>query len=109
MRIIKTRAKNYKGIMGRIMMGLVFFSMIAGISGVTAFGDDHRRFDRDRGERRRFEHRGHDRFRYEHRRRIYRHYGYGYGVPVYAPPPVIYAPPPPPPGVSIFFPPIVIR
>lgn len=107
MSIIKTRARDFRGIMGKIMIGLIFFSMIAGLSGVTAFGDAHRRFNRDRFERRRFEHRGHYRYRHEHWRRVYRPYRYGYGYPIYAPPPVIYEPPPP--GISVFFPPIVIR
>lgn len=107
MRIIKTRAKNFKGIVGRIVVRLIFFSLIVGLSGLTAFGDDHGRFDRGRYDRGRFERRGPDRYRYEHGRRVYRPYGYGYRAPIYVPPPVIYEPPPP--GITIFLPPFVIR
>lgn len=113
MRRIIPGVNNFKTIPSRILMGLICLSMIGGLSVVTALGDEHRgRGPGDRG-------RGHDhiervspnRYYYEHGRRVYRPYGYGYGyaAPLYAPPPVIYAPPPPPPGISIFFPPIVIR
>ncbi len=104
MRTSKTRGRKFTSTIGKIVMALIFASMIGGTSGVWAqprYDDRHPRPD----EQRRYERR--DRERYEHRRRIYRRY-----VPppaVYAPPPVVYAPPAPPPGISIFFPPIIIR
>jgi hypothetical protein len=96
---------NFGSIIGKIMMVLVLAAMIGSIDVAPALGrDDHkdegRRHDNGRKEIRG---RGYDRDRYERDRRDYRPYGYGY-----APPPVIYAPPPQP-GISIFFPPIVIR
>ena len=96
---------KFRSVAGKIIMGLIFAALVGSINVVPALGDDHGR--NGRYDNRRYEHRGrgHDRDRYERDRRDYRPYGYGYG---YAPPPVIYAPPPQP-GISIFFPPIVIR
>ena len=93
---------KFRSVAGKIIMGLVFATMVGGIDVVPALGDDH-----DRGgkhDNRRYEDRGrgHDRDRYDHNRRDYR--PYGHGERVYAAPPVIYAPPPPPPGISIFLP-----
>ncbi len=87
-----------------MMMGFVLAAMIGSIDVAPAFGQsDHRRGGRyeNRG-------RGHERghYVYERGRRVYR--PYGYREPVYIPPPVFYAPPPPP-GISIFFPPFIIR
>lgn len=64
--------------------------------------------ENDNGRRYEQKGRDHDRGRYvvERGRRVYR--PYGYRERVYVSPPVVYAPPPPP-GISIFFPPIVIR
>jgi hypothetical protein len=84
---------------GKIVMALVFASMIGGISIVPAFGKDndgHKRY----GEHGRYEH-----GRYEHGRRVYQappRYYY-YSEPVYAPPPVVYVPAPSP-GISLVFP-----
>jgi len=97
-------AWNFGSIVGKIIMGLVLAAMIGSIDIAPALGkDDHK--DRGRHDNGRYEHRGpgYDHKRYERDRRDYRPYGYGY-----APPPVIYAPPPQP-GISVFFPPIVIR
>ncbi len=96
---------NFRSLVDKIMMGVVLAAMISSIGVAPAFGkDDHKRkgkhgngFYEPRG-------RGYDRDRY--RQRVYR--PYGYRERVYIPPPVVYEPPPPP-GISIFFPPIVIR
>jgi hypothetical protein len=98
---------NFSSIVGKIMMGLVLAAMIGSIDVAPALGkDDHK--DKGRHDNGRYEQRGrgYDRDRYERERRDYR--PYGYRERYYAPPPVIYAPPPPP-GISIFFPPIIIR
>jgi len=103
-----TGVRKFRPIAGKIMMGLVFASMIGGLSAGPALGRDDFRYPGpyDQG---RYERRGQDRdwHYYERGRRVYR--PYGYNAPVYAPPPIFYAPPPPPPGISIFLPPIVIR
>ena len=96
-------------IVGRILLAFIFASVIGVISAGPALGKndnrgqgpkqqgrhDNRRWQNDRG--------WHDNYS----RRVYRPYRYR-PAPVYAPPPVIYAPLPSP-GISIFFPPIVIR
>ena len=83
------------------MMGLVFAAMIGSVDVVPAIGRD----DRERNER-------HDNGRYEERGRGHererRDYRYYHREKIYVPPKAIYEPPPPP-GISIFFPPIVIR
>ena len=84
-----TRPGKVKSTIGKIVIALVFVSMIGGISIAPAFGRDE---GRDRG---RHEARGHYR-----------------GERYYAPPPVVYAPPPvvyPPypyasPGINFVFP-----
>jgi hypothetical protein len=94
MKTSKTRARKFNATVGRIVLALVFASMIAGISITPAFGKDK---DRGKGY--------HERGRYEHGRRVYqppRHY---YPAPVYAPPPVVYYPAPyQSPGISLVFP-----
>ena len=98
---------NFRSIVGKIMMGLVLAAMICSIDVMPALGkDDHKaKGKHDSG---RYEHRGpgYDHDRYVHGR-PYGYYGHRERV-YYPPPPVIYAPPPPP-GISVFFPPIVIR
>jgi hypothetical protein len=92
-----TRARKFSSTVGKIVMALVFASMIGGISiAPAAFGrDNDRRGGYDRG---------HERDRYEHRRPVYRPRAY-YPAPVYAPPPVVYAPAPyQSPGISLVFP-----
>ena len=82
---------------GKILMAIIFASVIGGLSAGPALGDnDHRRGRHD--NRRWQEHRG---------REVYRPYRYR-PEPIYAPPPVIYAPLPSP-GINFFFPPIHIR
>jgi hypothetical protein len=98
-------ANNLKYILSRIMIGVVVLLMIGGLFVVTASGDDYSRYgNRDRD----------DRGRYEHGRRVYQPYGYRHGYDHgydhgyrYRDP--VYVPPPPSPGISIFFPPIIIR
>ena len=98
---------NFRSIVGKIMMGLVLAAMIGSADVVPSFGEnDHNRGEKHDNGRNEQRGRGHDRDRYEHGRREYR--SYGYRERVYVPPPVVYAPPPAP-GISIFFPPIVIR
>jgi hypothetical protein len=84
-------------IVGKILMALIFASVIGGLSAGPALAkNDHRgRGPQQRGWQ---DHRG---------QRMYRPYRYR-PEPIYAPPPVIYAPEPSP-GIGIFFPPIVIR
>jgi len=102
-----TSTWNLRSIVGKIMMVLVLATMIGSMEAAPAFAkDDHKRMGKhDNG---RYEHRGrgYDRDRYARGRRHYRPYGYREGV--YVPPPVYYEPPPAP-GISIFFPPVVIR
>jgi len=90
-------------------MALLFASVIGAISAGPALGKNDKRGqgpqqrgwydDRGRHDNRRW----HD----DRGRRVYRPYRYR-PAPVYAPPPVVY-PPFQSPGISIFFPPIVIR
>ena len=93
-------------IVGKILMAIIFASVIGGLSAGPAFGKNDKRGQRgwhdDRG---RYDNRGW----YDNRgRRVYRPYYRYRPAPVYAPPPVIYAPLPSP-GISVFFPPIHIR
>lgn len=97
---------NFRSVVGKIVMGLALAAMIGSIEVAPALAqDDHRRMERhdERHDHGRYEHRGrgYDRNRYVHGRRDYEPYGY-------APPPVIYVPPPQP-GITIFFPPVIIR
>lgn len=87
-----TRAGNFSLTVGRILMALVFVSMIGSTFITPAFARDNRRQGYN------------DRYRYEHNRRAYNHPRY-YPRPVYVPPPVIYDPYPyQSPGISIIFP-----
>ena len=91
MRTSNTRLRKFSSTVGKIMMVLVFASMIGGIYVAPAFS-------RDNGRREGYQHdRG--------RRGYYqppRHY---YPAPVYAPPPVVYEPYPyQSPGISLVFP-----
>jgi hypothetical protein len=90
-------------IVGKILMALIFASLIGGLSVGPAFGDNDRRGKGLKQQGRHDNRRWHD----NRNRRVYRPYRYQ-PAPVYAPPPVIYAPLPSP-GISIFFPPIHIR
>ena len=98
MRISNTRAWKFSSILGKIVMALVFASMIGGISIAPAFGgDDYRRegyYEHDR-----YEHR-----RYKHGRRYYQPTRRYYRERVYTPPVVVYDPYPyQSPGIRLFF------
>jgi hypothetical protein len=98
--------RNFRSIVGKIMMGFVLAAMIGSFDVAPALGKD----DKGKQNNGRYENRGrgNDRGHYVYKRgkRIYR--PYGYRERVYVPPPVIYAPPPPL-GISIFFPPFIIH
>ena len=90
-------------IVGKILMALIFASVIGGLSAGPALADNDHRGKGPKQQGR------HDNRRWqEHRgREVYRPYRYQ-PEPIYAPPPVIYAPLPSP-GINFFFPPIHIR
>jgi hypothetical protein len=92
MKTSNTQVRKFSMIVGKIMMALVFISMIAGTFITPAFGRDNKRQGYN------------DRYRYEHGRRVYYQPRY-YPRPVYVPPPVVYDPYPyQSPGISIIFP-----
>jgi hypothetical protein len=105
--IMKTSSlRDFRSIGGKIMTGFVFAAIIGSMNVAPALGrDDNRKGGTDKGRNGQRD-RGHDRGRHVQGRREYR--TDGYGEQVYIPPPVVYEPPSPP-GISIFFPPIVIR
>ena len=106
--MIKSSKWHFRYITGKVMMGLILFTIISSVNVAPSYGDDYYR--RGRGDHDRYEHRDHDRYRHGrwHDRGRYRYYDDGYREIIYvAPPPVYY--PPPSPGIGIFFPPIVIR
>jgi hypothetical protein len=87
--------KSFSSMVGKIVMAIVFVSMIGGMYIAPAFGkngDDRRGYNRQG----RYEH-----GRYEHGRYVPR--PYYHPQPVYAPPPVVYVPAPSP-GISLVFP-----
>ena len=92
-------------IVGRILMVIIFASMIGGISAGSALGQDRyrRQAPPPRGyydDRGRYDNRGW----YDNRgRRVYRPRGYYHPGPAYGPPPAFVVPIPPP-GISIFLP-----
>jgi hypothetical protein len=87
------KARKFSLTIGKIMMALVFISMIGGTFITPAFGRDDRRQGYN------------DRYRYEHGRRVYYNQPRYYPRPVYVPPPVFYDPYPyQSPGISIIFP-----
>lgn len=104
MRTSNPRARKFSSTVSKIVMALVFASMIGGIYIAPAFGgDDYRGGGYD--QRNRYEQRQYERG-YSHGRRVYQHRTY-YSAPVYAPPLDFYVPTPSP-GISIVFP-ILIR
>ena len=84
-------------IVGKIMMAIIFASMIGVMSAESALGQDHYR-RQGPPQRGYYDHRG----GYDHRGRVYRPRGYYYPAPRYGPP--IYTVPAPSPGISLFFP-----
>ena len=85
-------------IVGKILMALIFASLIGGISAGPAFARDGYR---DRGPAQRGWHDDRGR-QWDRGRRVYRPHGYYRPGPGYGPP--IYPVPVPSPGVSIFLP-----
>ncbi|MCG6537252.1 MAG: hypothetical protein L7F78_21710, partial [Syntrophales bacterium LBB04] len=95
MRTSNTPARKLCSTVGKIVMALVFVSMISGVAIAPAFGEDN-----DRGHDQR-ERGGHG--RHGHGRHVYR--PPYYSEPVYAPPTVVYAPDPyQSPGISLVVP-----
>jgi hypothetical protein len=93
MKTSNTRAGKFSLRVGKIMIVLVFLSMIGGIFITSAFARDNRREGYN------------DRYRYEHGRRVYYNQPRYYPRPVYVPPPVVYDPYPyQSPGISFIFP-----
>jgi hypothetical protein len=93
MRTSNTQARKFSATVGKIVMALVFVSMIVGISIAPAFA-------RDSGRGHRGGYHGRGGYGYG----VYQPYGY-YPAPVYAPPPVVYAPAPyMSPGISLVLP-----
>ncbi|MBF0551565.1 MAG: hypothetical protein HQK60_13645 [Deltaproteobacteria bacterium] len=102
MKTSNTRTTWFSSTVGKIVMALVFASMIGGISGAPAFGQEMQRSDRQY-HRDRY---NSDRHYRDHRRVYYQNSrSYYYTERVYVPPPVVYAPAPyQSPGISIVFP-----
>ncbi|MBF0526989.1 MAG: hypothetical protein HQK56_18045 [Deltaproteobacteria bacterium] len=99
MRTSNTPARKFSSTVGKIVMALVFASMIGGISIAPAFGEENYRRD---GYHERYRH---DRYRHVNDRRVYTTSRGYYTERVYAPPPVIYEPTPyQSPGISIVLP-----
>ena len=96
MRTSNTRTRKFSSTVGKMLMALVFASMIGGVFIAPAFGDDD---DRRGGY---YEHGRYEHNRYEHERRGYqpRTYYSPYG---YTPPMGVYVPMPSP-GISLVFP-----
>jgi len=93
MKTSNIRVRKFSLIAGKIMMVLVFVSMIGGICIAPAFGKNNNR----RGG---YYYTGHGQRVYRQPPRHYYH-----PVPVYAPPPVVYYPDPyQSPGISLVFP-----
>ena len=95
MKTSNMRTGKFSSTVCKILMVLVFASMIGGISIAPVYGQDHNRrqgyYKQGRG----------------HGQRVYyqRSTRYYYPAPVYAPPPVVYAPYPyQSPGISLVFP-----
>jgi hypothetical protein len=91
------QARNARPAISKIMISLVFASMVGAITTGPALARDDGRRDEHQDQGR---HRGEshfDRDRHEYQRPYY------YAQPVYVPPPVYYAPQPSP-GISLFFP-----
>ena len=98
MRISNTQASKFRSTIGKIVMALIFVSMIVGISVAPAFARDG-----GRGHRGGYYGRGYG-YGYGYGYGMYQPYGY-YPAPVYAPPPVVYAPAPyMSPGISLVLP-----
>lgn len=96
MRISNTRTRKFSSTVGKILMALVFASMIGGIFIAPAFGRDN---GRHQGYYKQGRYHQQGRRVYQPPRRYY------YTAPVYVPPPVVYYPAPyQSPGISLVFP-----
>jgi len=92
-----TRVGKFRSTVGKIVMALVFASMIGGISIAPAFAKDNDKGHSQQG-------RGGHEARPRGYNRGHQPHGY-YPAPVYAPPPVVYAPTPyQSPGINLVFP-----
>ena len=94
------RIKSFSSMVGKIVMAIVFASLIGGTYIAPAFGkngDDRREYNAHG----RYDHGRYEHGRYEHGRYVPR--TYYHPQPVYAPPPVVYVPAPSP-GISLVFP-----
>lgn len=93
----------YRSIANKVLIGLIFASLISLLSPSTAFAD------RDKGHRRNHQgsygnHGKHNSRGKHNNNRGYRSgYNYNYAQPVYVPPPVYYAPQQSP-GINLFLP-----
>jgi hypothetical protein len=93
MKTSNTQVRKFSLTIGKIMIALVFVSMIGGTFTAPAFGRDNRRQGYDNS------------YRYEHGRRVYYNQPRYYPRPVHVPPPVVYDPYPyQSPGISFIFP-----
>ena len=96
MKTSNTRTRKFSSTVGKMLMALVFASMIGGVFIAPAFGDDD---DRRGGY---YEHGRYEHKRYEHERRGYQPRTY-YSEHAYTPPMDVYVPMPSP-GISLVFP-----
>ena len=102
MKTSNTRARKFSATIGKIVMALVFVSMIGSISIAPVFARDNGR-GRGGGYHGRGGYGGAHGY-YRGGYYPYGYYGY-YPAPVYLPPPVVYAPAPyMSPGISLAFP-----
>jgi hypothetical protein len=108
MKTFNTRARKFGSTVGKIVMALIFTSMIGSISIAPAFGrdiDKRDRYERDRYERDRYERDRYERNRYERGRRVYKPSSRYYRNRVQAPLPYRYTPDQyRSPGIELFFP-----
>ena len=96
MQTSNTQVMKFSSKVGKVVMALVFASMIGGISASPAFSKDYH--DRHGGYHRQGRH-------YTHHEYGRRGFGGYYSAPVYAPPPVAYDPYPyQSPGINLIFP-----
>jgi hypothetical protein len=109
MKTSNTRARKFGSTVGKIVMALIFTSMIGGTSIAPAFGKDIDRregyYERDRYNRDRYDRDRYNRYRYERGRRVYKSYPRYYRDRVEAPLPYIYTPDQyRSPGINLFVP-----
>jgi hypothetical protein len=106
MKTAMLQARNATPAISKIMISLVFATMVGAIATGPALARDDGRRDERQDQGRRDEHPDEGRQRGESHNDRDRHESqrpYHYAQPVYVPPPVYYAPQPSP-GISLFFP-----